>query len=132
MSYKVIHYFTDLQDFNHPYKVGDIFPRHGMSVSDARLNELASNNNKQGKPLIKKTDEGKDFILDGKTVGQFEEDVIEITEEELVKENTFSKTDINRMSTAELRDVATINGIENASTMTGGELKKILIKHFNL
>ena len=37
MSYKVIHYFTDLQDFNHPYKVGDSFPRLGLKVSEDRL-----------------------------------------------------------------------------------------------
>ena len=48
MSYKVIHYFTDLQDFNHPYKVGDSFPRLGLKVSEDRLKELASKNNKQG------------------------------------------------------------------------------------
>ena len=48
MSYKVIHYFTDLQDFNHPYKVGDVFPRLGMNVTEERLKELSSKNNKQG------------------------------------------------------------------------------------
>jgi len=57
MGYKVIHYFEDLQDFNHQYKVGDIFPRLGMVVTDARLKELSSKNNKQGKPLIEKIEE---------------------------------------------------------------------------
>ena len=55
--YKVISFFTDLQDFNHPYEVGDIFPRPGMSVSEDRLKELAGSNNKQGKPLIEKIKE---------------------------------------------------------------------------
>lgn len=52
--YKVIKYFVDLQDNNHPYNVGDIFPRKGMKVSDDRITELAGPNNKQGVPLIEK------------------------------------------------------------------------------
>lgn len=51
--YEVIKYFTDLQDFNHPYNVGDVFPRTGLVVSDARCKELASANNKQGEALIR-------------------------------------------------------------------------------
>lgn len=50
--YRVIHYFTDLQDNNQPYKVGDTFPRQGLTVTKERLAELAGKNNKQGKPLI--------------------------------------------------------------------------------
>ena len=51
------------------------------------------------------------------------------------KENdgfNYTKTEINRMSTAELREVAKANGIENAEDITGGELKKILIEKFEL
>ena len=55
--YKVISFFTDLQDFNHPYKVGNVFPRQGMNVSEERLKELAGSKNTQGKPLIEKIDE---------------------------------------------------------------------------
>lgn len=51
--YKVIKYFTDLQDNGHPYNVGDAFPRAGVSVTDARLAELAGSNNRQRTPLIK-------------------------------------------------------------------------------
>lgn len=50
--YKVIHFFTDLQDNGHEYSAGDKFPRTGFSVSENRLKELATVNNKQGKPLI--------------------------------------------------------------------------------
>lgn len=50
--YKVIHYFTDLQDDNHEYNVGDAFPRIGLEVSDKRIQELAGSDNKQYKPLI--------------------------------------------------------------------------------
>lgn len=51
--YKVIKYFTDLQDKNHAYEVGDTYPRKGLKVTDERIEELASSENKQGVPLIK-------------------------------------------------------------------------------
>lgn len=52
MSYKVIHYFEDLQDNCHPYNIGDTFPRPGFKVSETRLSELASGENKLARPLI--------------------------------------------------------------------------------
>lgn len=52
--YRVISYFTDLQDNDHPYNVGDAFPREGVKASKARLDELAGSDNKQGRPLIEK------------------------------------------------------------------------------
>ena len=55
--YKVIKFFTDLQDNNHTYNVGDTFPREGLKVSQSRLNELTGPNNKQRKPLIEKVPE---------------------------------------------------------------------------
>ncbi|WP_239740715.1 Rho termination factor N-terminal domain-containing protein [Mammaliicoccus sp. P-M59] len=57
MSYKVINYFTDLQDDNHEYNVGDVFPRSGKRVSEERLTELSNTSNRQGKPLIERVDE---------------------------------------------------------------------------
>lgn len=53
MKYQVIRFFTDLHDNNYPYNAGDIFPRSGVSVTDARLAELAGCDNKQGVPLIR-------------------------------------------------------------------------------
>lgn len=52
--YKVVRFFTDLQDENHPYNVGDSFPREGLKVSEERLKELSSSNNLQNAPLIVK------------------------------------------------------------------------------
>ena len=49
---KVIKYFTDLHDNNHPYNVGDTFPRKGVEVKPERIAELSGSNNKQGTPLI--------------------------------------------------------------------------------
>ena len=51
--YEVIRFFTDLNDENHTYHTGDKFPRDGVVVSDDRVKELSSNNNKLGLPLIK-------------------------------------------------------------------------------
>ena len=50
--YKVIKHFTDMQDNNFAYQVGDEYPRKGMSVLPSRIKELASDKNRQGCPLI--------------------------------------------------------------------------------
>ncbi len=50
--YKVIKFFTDLQDNKHPYNVGDTFPREGKKATKARLKELSTAANRQGVPLI--------------------------------------------------------------------------------
>ena len=112
MSYKVIHYFTDLQDFNHPYNVGDIFPRIGMNVTENRLKELSSNKNKQGKPLIEKID-----------------DEVEQNDEE---KKTYTKREISRMPLSELKELAKSEGLFGIDEMTGADIKKILIEKFNL
>lgn len=61
------------------------------------------------------------------------------TEDDFVKhmnppteEVIYTKTEINRMPTAELKEVAKTNGIENVEEMTGAELKKVLIEKFGL
>lgn len=123
MSYKVIHYFTDLQDFNHPYKVGDKFPRLGLKVSDKRLEELASSKNKQGKPLIEKVEEVKEKNF----LDEFAETV---AEDRNAKKIIYTKTEINRMSTADLKKLAKENGFDDS--LSGAELKKALIEKYNL
>lgn len=50
--YKVIKFFTDLQDNNYAYYVGDTFPRNGVEVGAERIAELSSDKNLQGVPLI--------------------------------------------------------------------------------
>ena len=49
-----------------------------------------------------------------------------------LKQNQYTKTEINRMSTAELQALALENGIDGADGMTGADLKKVLIEHFGL
>ena len=46
--------------------------------------------------------------------------------------SSFTKTSINRMSTAELQELAAEQGIEDAREINGSELKKILIEKFRL
>lgn len=113
MDYKVIHFFTDLQDFNHAYRVGDVFPRQGMKVSEERIAELLGNKNKQGKPLI-----------------ALEKETVKASEKE--EKKTYKKSDIFRMPVAELQELAKAEGIENAEEKTGAELKNLLVKHLNL
>lgn len=57
--YKAISYFKDMKDNMHPYSPGDTFPRAGLSVSEERLNELSTANNRRGKPVIELVKEKK-------------------------------------------------------------------------
>jgi hypothetical protein len=57
MSYRVIKHFADLQDSNHKYDIGDIYPRKGLNVLQSRINELATNKNLQKTPLIEEIPE---------------------------------------------------------------------------
>ena len=52
--------------------------------------------------------------------------------QEEVKQNQHTKTEINRMTTAELQELALGNDIYGADEMTGAELKKVLIEKFGL
>ncbi len=58
--YRVIKYFTDLQDNNHEYNVGDIYPHNKKKVSASRIKELATDKNRRGIPLIEKVEEPKE------------------------------------------------------------------------
>ena len=49
-----------------------------------------------------------------------------------VKQNQYTTTEINRMTTAELQELALENDIDGADEMTGAELKKVLIEKFGL
>ena len=113
MSYQVIRFFTDLQDNEHPYSVGDIYPRTGLTVTEERIKELSGSENKQMRPLIKEVKEEKPT-------------------EDNIEKGLYTKTEINRMSTADLQKLANENGIENSYSKNGSELKKILIEFYQL
>lgn len=117
MSYKVIHKFIDLQDSDYLYRAGDKYPRPGINVKQSRIDELASNRNKAGEPLIASDEPEKtaDFT-------QYMNEPI----------HEYTKTEINRTSTSDLRVIATEQGVENAEELTGAELKKLLIEKLGL
>ena len=48
------------------------------------------------------------------------------------KQKEYSKSEINRMSTADLQKLASESGVENAENISGAELKKILLEKFGL
>lgn len=45
---------------------------------------------------------------------------------------SYTKTEINRMSTDDLRKLAIEQGVENAKETSGADLKKVLIEKFGL
>jgi hypothetical protein len=57
MSYRVIKYFTDMQDNNHEYNVGDIYPREELKVFPSRIRELSTTENRRGEILIKEVED---------------------------------------------------------------------------
>lgn len=52
MFYRAKCRFVDLQDGKRLYEADEVYPRSGLVVTDERLAELASTNNKAGFPLI--------------------------------------------------------------------------------
>ena len=73
MEYKVIEYFTDLQDKDFAYNSGDIYPRKGYKPTEQRIEELTSDKNVRKHPIIK-------------AVSEETETVAEVTAEETVEE----------------------------------------------
>lgn len=61
----VVEVFTDLQDSNYHYKVGDEYPRTGYKPSAKRIDELSGISNKRGKPLIKALQESVQSVTEG-------------------------------------------------------------------
>lgn len=57
--YRVIKAFVDLQDNNHKYDVGDIYPHNKKKVSASRIKELSTDKNRRGIPLIEKVEKPK-------------------------------------------------------------------------
>ena len=47
-------------------------------------------------------------------------------------DSRYTKTDINRMSVSDLRQIVMSTGVENADIMTGAEMKEYLINLFGL
>ena len=65
--YRVIKSFTDLQDNNYAYYVGDTFPHNGVEVGAERIAELSSDKNRLGIPLIEEIAEKPKRVRKKKT-----------------------------------------------------------------
>lgn len=70
-----------------------------------------------------------DDMAGGESSLPFSDDDITLETQE---DRQYTKTEINRMSTAELQNLAAAEGIENAFETSGNELKTILAEHFGL
>ena len=55
--YKCIVFFSDLHDKSYKYRPGDEFPRPGLKVSPERIEELSTNKNRRGFPVIEEVKE---------------------------------------------------------------------------
>ena len=55
--YRVLKRFKDLKDHGYTYNAGEQYPRKGLKVGKRRLQELASDQNRRGVPLIEWVDE---------------------------------------------------------------------------
>ena len=91
--------------------------RHRREREARYLASLKSSNAKKTKPTEKK--------LEAAPVEEVKEEVEEET-------TSYTKSDINRASTATLKEIATEVGIEDADDKTGGELKKLIIDKLGL
>lgn len=58
-KYKVISPFLDLEDGKHIYHEGDNYPYDGQTPSKRRVQQLSTNGNKLGRPLIVKMQDSK-------------------------------------------------------------------------
>ena len=71
---------------------------------------------------------GADVPVGDNSVKEVVEDAKPIVE----KQPEYTKTEINRLSTAELKQLAKKQQIDGAEIMTGSDLKKVLIEKFGL
>ena len=86
--YRVIKFFTDMQDNNHAYNVGDEFPHDGMEVTEKRLLELSTSANRRGMPLIEQVNEaGEPVQIEAETEEPID-DFMNPPEEPIEEEDT--------------------------------------------
>lgn len=57
MTFLVVVPFIDLEDGHHMYRKGDIYPREGLNVSDERIMQLLSTQNKAHKSFLERVAE---------------------------------------------------------------------------
>ena len=76
MTFLVIAPFVDLEDGHHIYRKGDIYPRAGLNVSDERIMQLLSTQNKARKSFLERVAEQtneESSVVETKTVETVEQ-----------------------------------------------------------
>lgn len=144
-KYEVIGFFTDLRDYDHPYNVGDEFPRQGVTVSEERLAELSSDKNRQGRPLIRAVEDSDNSIKEDappvQTANPETKDdpaVTPTTQENdkpavnpdipAAESHKYSKSDIEAMKLNQIREVAGKLGFKISSTSKDGAVAEFMEK----
>lgn len=138
-KYEVIHFFTDLRDYDHPYNVGDEFPRQGVTVSEKRLAELSSSNNRQRRPLIKAVEIPETPKPPVQNVNPESHGTPESNEESNTPEQTatpdvsegskkYSKEDIEALKLPQIRELAGQLGFKISSTSKDGAVVEFMEK----
>lgn len=106
--YRVVSFFTDLQDNSYAYNVGDVFPRVGMTVSSDRINELRSAENKQHKQLIEYVDEEEGISIADEPQGDIDSDFS--YDSPIEAQETFDEISLSDMTTKEIVALAERRG----------------------
>lgn len=91
--------WKDLEDNNHIYKKGDIYPREGLEVTKKRIKELSSTKNKIGEILIQKVEVNTIEDDSGESEDTSEENNLEdneIDRAEKVEDNSESYKDASK------------------------------------
>ena len=143
-KYEVISFFTDLRDYDHPYNVGDEFPRHGVTVSEERLAELSSNKNKQHRPLIKAVEnirkeetgvqDTTQIALPEHNRNATPQDAVdnpaesESAVQHSVENNKYSKEYLETLKLPEIRELAKERGFKISSTSKDGAVTEFMEK----
>ena len=117
MKYVVTRYFTDAQDNEYAYHEGDIYPREGHTVSDARIKDLLSGNNFQRIALIKRVEKVEKKSVEDNTVNN--------------GEPVWTKEEIEKMPFMKLKSVAKKNGLE-VEDRKADEIRSELIEKLGL
>ena len=98
--------------------MGIMTQRHRREREARYLASLKSSNAKRVQPKAEKP--------------EVKEEVVEPVDEVKDESVTYTKSDINRASTATLKEIASEVGIEDAEDKTGSELKKLIIEKLGL
>lgn len=111
MKYKVVVAFKDLKDNSHLYRVGDEYPREGVKLDESRAKELSSPKNLANCVLIKAVEEA-------------------IVEDTPIENAEYTRTEINKFSTAKLKEIAKELGLDDS--LSGNKLKPLIMEKLGL